>query len=355
MSVSVSDFYLSVVEDVIRKSKEENGDVDHQVFDRLKEIWIEKLQKSKVFANEEPYEEGETYENVNPPQQMTAASLVNQPTKKRDNQAQAQAQSQPSRPQAQALNRPFNQPTIPPGINYAFQPNISSIPIANMPGMPGMPNIPLQNFQGLNYPQTIQGMQAMQAMQTIQGMQGMAGMQGMPGMPGMQGMPGLQGMNPGLQNLQNPQRYPSGPGGRDISNLSGQNLPQNDGPTDEIQQVDNSIKEILKNSESEVSLEIDVSKFPQFDGHGDDDDEEEEEEEEEEGDGGDLGEDNDEPLESDLDEEEDEDVETRDLVLCVYEKVTRVRNKWKCQLSNGIMRVSEKDYLFHKGSGDFEW
>ena len=55
------------------------------------------------------------------------------------------------------------------------------------------------------------------------------------------------------------------------------------------------------------------------------------------------------------DDEEEEDKEVKDIILCVYDKVTRVRNKWKCQLGNGIMHVGDKDYLFHKATGDLEW
>ncbi len=51
----------------------------------------------------------------------------------------------------------------------------------------------------------------------------------------------------------------------------------------------------------------------------------------------------------------DEDDEGGDNILCTYDKVQRVKNKWKCVLKDGIMRVNGKEWVFHKGSGEFEW
>jgi transcription initiation factor TFIIA large subunit len=57
-----------------------------------------------------------------------------------------------------------------------------------------------------------------------------------------------------------------------------------------------------------------------------------------------------------LDEEEDEEAEQTDhIILCQFEKVTRIKNKWKCILKDGIMNINGKDYLFNKANGDFEW
>jgi len=80
-------------------------------------------------------------------------------------------------------------------------------------------------------------------------------------------------------------------------------------------------------------------------------------------------------LDGDMDEEEDEDAINSDLdsssdeagnnadeedeeidhVLCTYDKVQRVKNKWKCTLKDGIMSANGKEYLFHKAQGEFEW
>jgi transcription initiation factor TFIIA large subunit len=51
---------------------------------------------------------------------------------------------------------------------------------------------------------------------------------------------------------------------------------------------------------------------------------------------------------------EDEDDEG-DAILCTYDKVQRVKNKWKCTLKDGVMIVDGKDWVFHKATGEFEW
>ncbi|RMZ76223.1 hypothetical protein DV738_g5056, partial [Chaetothyriales sp. CBS 135597] len=66
-------------------------------------------------------------------------------------------------------------------------------------------------------------------------------------------------------------------------------------------------------------------------------------------------------INSDLDDPEDaaDDIEGEDttgnVMLCTYDKVQRVKNKWKCTLKDGIMSIDGQDYLFHKGQGEFEW
>ncbi|KAI0798510.1 transcription factor IIA, alpha/beta subunit-domain-containing protein [Irpex lacteus] len=71
----------------------------------------------------------------------------------------------------------------------------------------------------------------------------------------------------------------------------------------------------------------------------------------------------DEAINSDLDDSdsdnEKEDVEGTggeiDIVFCTYDKVARVKNKWKCVLKDGMIHVNGKDYLFAKCTGEFEW
>ncbi|KAF1914394.1 transcription factor IIA, alpha/beta subunit-domain-containing protein [Ampelomyces quisqualis] len=67
-------------------------------------------------------------------------------------------------------------------------------------------------------------------------------------------------------------------------------------------------------------------------------------------------------INSDLDDPEDElndgdnsDDEMVDYMLCTYDKVQRVKNKWKCTLKDGILTTNKKEYLFHKANGEFEW
>ncbi|XP_041992580.1 transcription initiation factor IIA large subunit-like isoform X1 [Salvia splendens] len=71
--------------------------------------------------------------------------------------------------------------------------------------------------------------------------------------------------------------------------------------------------------------------------------------------------DDDEPLNEDDDDELDdleqgEDLNTtNDLVLAQFDKVTRTKSRWKCTLKNGIMRVNNKDILFNKATGEFDF
>ncbi|KAF8585437.1 transcription factor IIA, alpha/beta subunit [Ramaria rubella] len=58
---------------------------------------------------------------------------------------------------------------------------------------------------------------------------------------------------------------------------------------------------------------------------------------------------------SDSDGEAAEEAETggpeQDIVFCTYDKVARVKNKWKCVLKDGMVHVNGKDYLFAKCTG----
>jgi len=61
---------------------------------------------------------------------------------------------------------------------------------------------------------------------------------------------------------------------------------------------------------------------------------------------------------SDTEAEDAEDEGTAgdtDIVFCTYDKVARVKNKWKCTLKDGMIHVNGKDYLFAKCTGEFEW
>ena len=68
-------------------------------------------------------------------------------------------------------------------------------------------------------------------------------------------------------------------------------------------------------------------------------------------------------INSDLDDSDDDnqnqmgddDDEFGDSILCTYDKVQRVKNKWKCTLKDGVMSVQGKEWVFHKGQGEFEW
>ncbi|CAF0785233.1 unnamed protein product [Brachionus calyciflorus] len=46
--------------------------------------------------------------------------------------------------------------------------------------------------------------------------------------------------------------------------------------------------------------------------------------------------------------------DTEHVIVCQYDKITRIKNKWKFHLKDGIMNINGKDYLFSKANGDAE-
>ncbi|VFQ76796.1 unnamed protein product [Cuscuta campestris] len=74
----------------------------------------------------------------------------------------------------------------------------------------------------------------------------------------------------------------------------------------------------------------------------------------------DLDDDDEDPLnENDDDELDDvdqgEDLNTSHLVLAQFDKVTRTKSRWKCTLKDGIMHINNKDILFNKAMGEFDF
>ncbi|WVQ84359.1 hypothetical protein IAT38_006511 [Cryptococcus sp. DSM 104549] len=69
-------------------------------------------------------------------------------------------------------------------------------------------------------------------------------------------------------------------------------------------------------------------------------------------------------IDSDLDDSDDElrgeadggeDDNDVDIVFCVYDKVQRVKNKWKTVFKDGMIHINGRDYLFARCNGEFEW
>jgi transcription initiation factor TFIIA large subunit len=79
-------------------------------------------------------------------------------------------------------------------------------------------------------------------------------------------------------------------------------------------------------------------------------------------DGGDYDDDDEDAINSDLDDpneftedEDEEDDQLTNAMLCMYDKVQRVKNKWKCTLKDGILTTNKKEYLFHKANAELEF
>lgn len=68
----------------------------------------------------------------------------------------------------------------------------------------------------------------------------------------------------------------------------------------------------------------------------------------------DINSDLDDGLESEKSDDEDGDQEGQ-IMLCLYDKVQRVKNKWKSNLKEGIANIDGRDYVFQKATGESEW
>ncbi|CUM63017.1 uncharacterized protein PRCAT00000579001 [Priceomyces carsonii] len=84
------------------------------------------------------------------------------------------------------------------------------------------------------------------------------------------------------------------------------------------------------------------------------DDDEDDEDDDIFNDSDDINSDLDDGLESDKSDEEDGEQEGQ-IMLCLYDKVQRVKNKWKSSLKEGIANINGKDYVFQKATGESEW
>lgn len=69
----------------------------------------------------------------------------------------------------------------------------------------------------------------------------------------------------------------------------------------------------------------------------------------------DINSDLDDSDEDDHGSDEDGDEAEGMIIMCLYEKVLRVKNKWKCNLKDGIANINGKDYVFAKATGESEW
>lgn len=56
-----------------------------------------------------------------------------------------------------------------------------------------------------------------------------------------------------------------------------------------------------------------------------------------------------------LNDDDDDEDDKANVMLCMYDKVQRVKNKWKCVMKDGVITINGKEYVFHKASGEYEW
>jgi len=58
---------------------------------------------------------------------------------------------------------------------------------------------------------------------------------------------------------------------------------------------------------------------------------------------------------SDVEDDDEEEPQTDNLILCQFEKIVRVKNKRKCYLKDGVMRLNGRDYFFSTAVGECEF
>lgn len=181
----------------------------------------------------------------------------------------------------------------------------------------------------------------------------------------------LQNQNQNRQNLQNHQNlqqqqfsYPQADNGigielpnDDDSKYSSQGLMlprinQTDGTFTFTLDTSNGADFISKLKQKQKKDELQKKKvINQYDGTLEDDDEDDDDIF---NDSDDINSDLDEGLESEKSDEEDGDQEGQ-IMLCLYDKVQRVKNKWKSNLKEGIANIDGRDYVFQKATGESEW
>ncbi|KAI9730375.1 MAG: transcription factor IIA subunit alpha [Cirrosporium novae-zelandiae] len=91
-----------------------------------------------------------------------------------------------------------------------------------------------------------------------------------------------------------------------------------------------------------LSQSSQVPQAPQLDGNASDDDDA-------------INSDLDDPEEENVFEEDESEAGAGQIMVCTYDKVQRVKNKWKCTLKDGLLTTGGKEYVFHKAQGEFEW
>jgi len=47
--------------------------------------------------------------------------------------------------------------------------------------------------------------------------------------------------------------------------------------------------------------------------------------------------------------------DTENVVVCKYDKISRLRMRWKLKLMDGVMHLNGRDYVFQKAHGEVDW
>jgi len=127
-------------------------------------------------------------------------------------------------------------------------------------------------------------------------------------------------------------------------------LPQQDGSSDQEPSETTKTTNLETTKEVDAVLEKKIREtyeIPQVDGGDDYNEFDRSPDDDENDDENNLG--------SEDDDDDDREPETDHLVICQFEKVTRIKNKRKTSLKGGIMRLNGRDYLFSRANGEFDF
>ncbi|KAJ9131978.1 Transcription initiation factor IIA large subunit [Pleurostoma richardsiae] len=391
---TVGAVYQQIIQDVIDSSRVdfEEGGVEESVLEELRKGWQLKLSSMKVATF--PWD---PKPEPAPTPATTAAAPAPQPAPA-SAPAYTQAQLSPP-PNAHQLSLPAVQPSAirsaAPGHGRPEQPVKDEPVIKQEPGLQNgslPPPVPSYAVPGGQNPAGLHNVAAQRAISQIASQFGQKGAASIsrlhghgrpPHAPPGQGQP--QQPIPGQQYPQNmnpqvPQQRPPHPGQPNGQNGLAQS--QMDGAADTFEgvlmrhgkdgrdtelgrvEIDRMLheqiaakakrmeggglmvplKQAAKHSSSRTKASTGVS---QFDGIDDDIKEEDFDDEA-------INSDLDDP-EDDQDDDDDDDDSMGHIMLCMYDKVQRVKNKWKCTLKDGVLTVNGKEYVFHKATGEYEW
>lgn len=68
-----------------------------------------------------------------------------------------------------------------------------------------------------------------------------------------------------------------------------------------------------------------------------------------------LGSDDDDDLDLDLGDDDPVAKAPKNSLICLFEKISRVKNKRRVQLRDGLMKVNGREYIFARANGEFDW
>ncbi|KAL7943250.1 transcription factor IIA, alpha/beta subunit [Trichoderma barbatum] len=374
---AVGNVYQTIIEEVINSSRvdfEESG-VEEAVLEELRLGWQQKLSQLDVarFPWDPKPEPAPPAASVPPPNTVTPV----------------QAQAQFSAPLSLPTGSP---PSGLPQNGIKQEPYVKAEPgIKQEPGTQ-QPGIPYQNYNGLENKNSVAANRAAQQLQLQYGVRAAGSINAIQDRMGQQ--PQMQQQQPGQGPVLPQQQVPHLSDQQSMGNAqldgAGDDMMEDsddedeetfegvllrngiNGKPEELGRVDIdrilhdqmaakaksmeggglmlSLKEATKNQSKTSAGKKPRSKgkapagVAAYDG-GDDDEEIDEDA---------INSDLDDPDE-DRDDDEVDDEGLGHIMLCMYDKVQRVKNKWKCTLKDGVLTVNGKEYVFNKATGEYEW